>query len=694
MPNGAENQLNAVRLEMEKLTHEIARHDILYHQENAPEITDAAYDALIKRLKKLEQEHPQFIHAESPSRRVGSAASSKFQRVPHKIPMLSLDNAFSTEEMAAFITRVTKQLKWQEEIPPAVFGEPKIDGLSASLIYENHTLKRALTRGDGQVGEDVTHTMQTIKNIPKRLPKNASAGRIEVRGEVYISIDDFESLNKERAHQGEPLFANPRNAAAGSLRQLDARITEKRPLRFFAYSLFDNHQNFTSQENIYTTLKAFGFTTPPFARCLEGIDEIEDFYAFMTAKRPLLGFDIDGIVFKVNNIPLQEKLGFVSRAPRWAIARKFPAEQAQTKLEKIEIQVGRTGTLTPVAHLTPINVGGVIVRRASLHNQDEINRKNIHEGNDVIIQRAGDVIPQVVQTINPPSHQKPFRFPASCPACGTPVVQEGAAIKCPNSFACPAQAKERLEHFVSKKAFDIEGLSEKTIAFFWEKEWILRPSDIFRLEAQDKQSLTPLRKQPGWGNKSAENLFNAIQERQTIPLDRFIYSLGIPHIGDVMAKLMATHFQTFSNWWQHLHRLMEAPLAEQHADPFLKIEGIGPAILESLQHFMQSPINVEEVHRLTQHISIQDAPGKKERGDENLPLSGKEIVFTGTLTHFTRAEATKLSEQHGATVTKSIVKSTNLLVAGENAGKKIQAAQAKGIEVLTENEWRALLHLQ
>ncbi|MEM9123132.1 MAG: NAD-dependent DNA ligase LigA [Pseudomonadota bacterium] len=541
--------------ELARLAGEIDTHDEAYYRDDAPIVSDAAYDALRQRHKALEARFPDLVSASSPSQRVGAAPSEKFAKITHAKAMLSLDNAFDADDVHDFVARVRRFLALDTDEPVALVAEPKLDGLSASLRYEGGRLKHGATRGDGRVGEDVTRNLMTVPDIPQRLAGKRVPDVFEIRGEVFMSHADFSALNARQEAEDKPTFANPRNAAAGSLRQLDPSITEARPLRFYAHGWGDaSAVPGTTQTDVLTALEGWGVPVNSQRQRVESVDALLAFYAELMGQRAQLPYDIDGVVYKVDRLDWQERLGFVSRSPRWAVAHKFPPEQAMTVLERIDIQVGRTGALTPVAKLVPITVGGVVVSNATLHNEDEIARKDVRPGDTVIIQRAGDVIPQVVSVVmdKRPPGAEPFQFPDRCPVCDSLAVRETDPLtgradvvrRCTGGLICPAQAIERLRHFVSRNAFDIEGLGAKQVAAFWEEGRLRTPADIFRLERLDGQDTGPLADKEGWGTQSAANLFRAIEERRTIAFDRFLYGLGIRHIGQTTARLLAGHFET------------------------------------------------------------------------------------------------------------------------------------------------------
>lgn len=677
--------------ELARLAKEIHHHDVLYHQKDAPKISDAKYDSLRQRNEAIEKQFPQLVRKDSPSLRVGAAPQEKFSKITHSIPMLSLGNAFSKEDIEEFITRIRRFLGLDEQECIPLFCEPKIDGLSVSLRYENGKLKHAATRGDGEVGEDITANVKTIATIPLEIKSPDVPEVLEVRGEVYMSHHDFETLNKQREKDGEALFANPRNAAAGSLRQLDSSITAKRRLQYFVYGFGELSRALSeTQQGSLETLESFDFTTNPLSEIVQSVEELFQFYERLYEKRPTLAYDIDGIVYKVNRLDWQKRLGFVARCPRWAIAHKFPAEQAKTRLEKITIQVGRTGVLTPVAELTPITVGGVVVSRATLHNRDEIERKDIREGDLVVIQRAGDVIPQVVAVDmeKRPKESEPYVFPDHCPVCGSMAKQEGddVAVRCTGGLTCNAQVVERLKHFVSRVAFDIEGLGAKQIESFYNDGMIRSPVDIFLLEKRDKEApLVSIAHREGWGSKSAQNLFDSINNRRIIGLDRFIYALGIRHVGQNMAKLLAYNYQTFDRWY---HSMQQAASGEGEAyEELIAIDGVGGKVAETIADFFLEAHNIEVITKLVEQLTIQSV----EKKQVSSALSGKTVVFTGTLTQMTRNEAKATAESLGMKVSGSVSKKTDYVVAGEAAGSKLKKAKELEVQVLSEEQWLTML---
>jgi DNA ligase (NAD+) len=681
----------AAKAELKRLAEAITHHDRLYYAKDAPEISDADYDALRRRNAAIEQHFPQLVRADSPSQRLGAAPATGFAKVTHAKPMLSLDNAFDEEDVRAFFASVRNFFRRPEDlqrVDPAtieVVAEPKIDGLSCSLRYEHGVLKLAATRGDGVTGEDVTANVKTLKNVPQQMKGSGWPEHIEIRGEIYMEREGFFALNAEREQAGESVFANPRNAAAGSLRQLDSAITAARPLKFFAYAW--GEASAAIAETHWQALERFkkwGFSVNPLSMLCRGVDAVLAFHRKIAAERAELPYDIDGVVYKVNDLDLEERLGFATRAPRWALAHKFPAQQAQTKLLDIIIQVGRQGTLTPVAVLEPITVGGVVVQRATLHNEDEIQRKDIREGDTVIIQRAGDVIPQVVGVVaeRRPKGSKPYRFPQKCPICHSLAVrEEGEAVRrCTGGLICAAQAVERLRHFVQRDAFDIEGLGAKHIAEFWEDKLIKTPADIFRLD------FDAIAKREGWGEQSAKKLEDAIDARRTIALDRFIFALGIPQVGQQTAKLLARHYRSFDRW-------REAMIAAKDRDgeawrALNDINGIGEDMATDIAGFFAEKHNLDLLDDLMGEVTVTNY--ETARVAANSPLAGKTIVFTGTLTAMSRSEAKARAEAMGANVAGSVSGKTDYLVVGADAGSKAEKAKALGVTTMTEEQWLAL----
>ncbi|MGO3518505.1 MAG: NAD-dependent DNA ligase LigA [Acetobacter cibinongensis] len=674
------------KTELTRLADLIGRYNTAYYTQDAPKVDDAVYDALRKRYDTILALYPDAEPAESAAKAVGAAPDTAFGKHRHLVPMLSLDNVFDQEEFESFITRAVRFLGLSdEEARKLVFvAEPKIDGLSISLTYENGRFVRGTTRGDGLEGEDVTANLLTLKDLPQTLSGSAPE-IIEIRGEVFLSKEHFLALNASQGALGRKPFANPRNAAAGSLRQLDARVTARRPLSLFAYAMgFSSAPPASSHWDYLEQLKAWGFPVNPLSRKLEAANSAEAFFEEVARERAGLSYDIDGVVYKIDNLVLQDRLGFAGRAPRWAVAWKFPAEQAITTLKAIEIQVGRTGALTPVAHLEPINVGGVLVARATLHNEDEICRKDIRVGDKVQIQRAGDVIPQILAVVPPapdaPPRSEPFHFPDHCPACGALAVRdEGEAVRrCTGGLTCPAQIVERLIHFVSRNAFDIEGLGDRSIREFYDEGLIRTPADIFRL-AQHAEHIT---KRDGWGEQSVSNLLHAIDARRTISLSRFIFALGIRRIGISNARLLARHYGTYDNWVDQLRKA--ALVGSDERLELGSITGIGSVIADDLVAFMREEHNRTTLQDLHQFLTITE-----EEQSAGGTLTGKTVVFTGSLTTLTRQEARAMAERLGAKVSDSVSKKTDLVVLGEKAGSKAKKAVELGIPTLDESGWAA-----
>jgi DNA ligase (NAD+) len=766
--------------ELARLAAEIAEHDRRYHQDDAPNINDADYDALVQRNAALERQFPELIRPDSPSRRVGSAPQGPFGKITHVVPMLSLGNAFAPEEVTDFVERVRRFLGLNADAPLAFTAEPKIDGLSMALIYRDGILAAAATRGDGATGEDVTANIATIAEIPKRITAPDFPPLLEVRGEVYFRGDDFVALNAAQADAGGKVFANPRNAAAGSVRQLDSTITASRPLRFFAYTWGQAPTlPADTQSSVIAAFTRWGFPTNPEMRLVHSAAELIAYHAAIEAKRAMLGYDIDGVVYKVDRLDLQQRLGFVSRSPRWAIAHKFAAEQAATILESIEIQVGRTGSLTPVAKLKPVTVGGVVVSNATLHNEDEITRKDIRIGDTVLVQRAGDVIPQVLGPLldQRPATAEPYEFPQLCPACGSHAVRDvdprtgesDVVRRCTGGLICPAQAKERLRHFVSRSAFDIEGLGEEKVSLFYDEGRIARPADIFTLAAREARHGDPLSAKKGFGERSLSNLYAAIESRRRISLVRFLFALGIRHVGDTTSRDLAKAYGSYAVFAEAVRRAIAdrpgpdylrltslpgvsvktaetairalanvgnlggddlfagksdsqsglaalkgvpaktaaalAAAVPDFADLMATVQraatqfpgdgfrelngqpGVGQVSGEALCEFFAEPHNAEAVDDLLQHVTVEDF----ERPITQVsPVTGKTIVFTGTLTRMTRPEAKAQAERLGAKVAGSVSKKTDYVVAGAEAGSKLAEAEKHGVTVLSEDEWLAM----
>ncbi len=673
--------------ELKDLAREIAENDAAYHQDDAPRISDAEYDALRRRNDAIEAKFPHLVRADSPSRKVGAAPAAGFDKVVHSRPMLSLGNAFTDEDVAEFFARIRRFLGLGEDDPIETVAEPKIDGLSVSLRYEGGRFVQGATRGDGATGENITANLRTLDEVPETLAGSGFPEVLEVRGEVYMSRENFARLNERQAENGAKPFANPRNAAAGSLRQLDPAVTARRPLSLFVYAWGEVSDPVAEiQMEFLERLRDWGFTTNRLTVLCRSVEEILVHYRNIESQRADLGYDIDGMVYKVNRLDWQERLGFVSRAPRWAIAHKFSAEKAETVLREIAIQVGRTGVLTPVANLEPVTVGGVVVSRATLHNADEIARKDVRAGDRVIIQRAGDVIPQVVSVVEDDAHKdRPaFVFPETCPECGSQVVREEGEVahRCTGGLVCPAQAVERLKHFVSRDAFDIEGLGGKHIEAFRRDGLIATPADIFGLE----RHVDAIREREGWGEQSAANLMRAIEERRTIPLDRLIYALGIRQVGQATARLLARHYGTLDDWRAAMAAAAD-PESEAYAD-LVNIDGIGPSMATDLVAFIGEPHNTEVLDALAAALSIEAVAAPSGEGS---PVSGKTVVFTGTLETLSRGEAKAKAETLGAKVAGSVSKKTDFVIEGADAGSKARKARELGVTVLSEAEWIDLI---
>ncbi len=679
----------AAARELERLAQEIARHDRLYHTDSASELSDAEYDALWNRNAAIEARFPDLKRADSPSERVGAPPSSSFAKVPHAVPMLSLANAASDDDLAEFLARVRRFLNLGEDEPVVLHGEPKIDGVSATVRYEDGRLVLGATRGDGETGEDVTENLRTVADLPHVLKGSDVPERLEVRGEVYIGLKDFAALNREREEAGEEPFVNPRNTASGGLRQLDPTLTAKRRLRFFAHGYGDVSERLGSlQSDIAGRFAAWGFrVAEPTGRCA-GLDDALALYREIEDERPGMDFEIDGVVFKVDRIDWQERLGAAGRAPRWAIAYKFPAEQAETLLRRISISVGRTGTLTPVAELEPVRVGGVTVSRATLHNEDVIAERDIRAGDTVVVQRAGDVIPQVVRAVaeKRPAESVPFAPPAVCPECGSHAVREEgeAARRCTGGLVCPAQALERLRHFVARDAFDIEGLGAKQIEAFWTEMLVRNPADIFDLKEKDGKAFPPLAEREGWGETSANNLFDAIDTSRDISLDRFIYALGIRHTGQSIARLFARRYRSVGEWRAALEAAARSEAGALEA--LIEIDGIGPAIAQANTEFISEPSNEKVLDALCERLTIRPF----EAPEADSPVAGKTVVFTGKLERMTRQEAKARAEALGAQVAGSVSRATDYVVAGADAGSKLKKARSLGVQVLSEDAWLAV----
>ncbi len=676
-----------------RLEVEIKKHDEAYYAKDAPTVSDADYDALRLRYNAIEAKFPDLRTLDSLSRKVGVAPSRGFAKVRHAVPMLSLDNAFSNEDVADFVGRIQRFLNLKPDEEIAFTAEPKIDGLSMNLRYEGGELVKAATRGDGAEGEDVTANVKTIEDVPQRLKGKDVPAVCEVRGEVYMTKAAFLELNKKQAEAGKQLYVNPRNTAAGSLRQLDPSITASRPLHFFAYAWGEmSEMPAETQSGMLKWFKKAGFETNPLWRTCSSVEELPAFHADIGAERAKLTYDIDGVVYKVDRLDWQQRLGFVSRTPRWAIAHKFAAERAATVVRDIEIQVGRTGALTPVAKLEPVTVGGVVVQNATLHNQDEIERLGVRIGDTVTIQRAGDVIPQVVEVVqDKPRGPKEYHFPKKCPCpLHTEVIreviaggEEGARAHCTGEFACPFQRTQHLMHFVSRRAFDIDGLGEKQIVLFYEEGWVKEPADIFTLQARDKK--INLKEVEGYGETSVGNLYQAIETRRIISLERFIYALGIRHVGETTAVALARGYGS----WEAFH---DACLKVVDGDEETKAEmdaldQIGETVIEAIADFFGESHNRKMVERLVKEVTIAEA----EKPKTDTAVAGKTVVFTGALEKMTRDEAKAMAERLGAKVAGSVSKKTDYLVAGPGAGSKLAEAKKHGVAVLTEDDWFKLI---
>ncbi len=687
------------RVELARLAEQIGQADAAYYREDAPVLSDAEYDSLRLRNDAIEARFPALRREDSPSGRVGALPGAGFSKLEHGAAMLSLDNVFTQADVSEFTARVRRFLGLADDERLAITAEPKIDGLSLSLTYEAGRLVCAATRGDGRIGEDVTANARTVGDIPESLAGNDWPGRIEIRGEVFMSHEDFKALNCREAAAGRKVFANPRNAAAGSLRQLDAEVTRVRPLGFFAYAWGAASAPFAqTQSDAMEVLKSWGMRTNPLFSRHEETAGLLDAYSDIEARRADLGYDIDGVVYKVDRLDYQERLGMVSRAPRWAVAHKFPAEQAVTQLERIEIQVGRTGTLTPVARLKPVTVGGVVVSNATLHNEDEIARLDARPGDRVRIQRAGDVIPQVLEVVDGDrtGRAPPFQPPDTCPECGSVAVRElndkgepDARRRCTGGLICPAQRHERMKHFVSRKALDIDGLGAKQIALFTSKGVLRGPQDIFRLrERIEAMDLPPLAEWEGFGEVSARNLYAAIDARRQVAFERFLNALGIRHVGEVSAGLFARSFGDWRVFWRTVEQAAEDGEGSQAWEELTAIDGIGVAAAGALVDFATEPHNIEMLGELLGAITVE--PARSVSGAS--PVSGKTVVFTGTLERMTRDEAKARATSLGAKVSGSVSSRTDYLVAGPGAGSKLRKAQELGIETLSEEAWLELIN--
>jgi DNA ligase (NAD+) len=693
------------KAELKRLAYEIALNDKRYYQEDAPKITDAAYDALRQRNAAIEKRFPHLIRSDSPSQRVGAAPTGRFKKVRHAVSMLSLENAMAEQDVIDFVARIRRFLKLGEHEKITFSAEPKIDGLSMSLRYEHGELDVAATRGDGSEGEDVTANIRTLKDVPQHLKGHRLPAVVEVRGEVYMTKADFLKLNERQKAVGEQIFANPRNSAAGSLRQKDPRVTASRPLGFFAYAWGEmSEMPADTQSGMVKWFKSCGFDTNPLTKLCHSLDELVAFHGRIEERRAELAYDIDGVVYKVDRLDWQERLGFVSRSPRWAIAHKFPAEHATTVIKDIEIQIGRTGALTPVGKLEPVGVGGVIVQNVTLHNEDYIKGiggdgepirggHDLRIGDTVIIQRAGDVIPQVVDVVikKRPHNAKPYHFPTKCPCpLHTPVVREttatgekGARSFCTGEFACPFQKIEHLKLFASRGAFDIEGLGEKQIELFFEKGWIKEPADIFTFE--ERNNKIKLEEEEGYGETSVHNLFTAIAQRRKISLDRFIFALGMRHVGETTARALARGYGS----WKAFHDacLKIAKGDEEATAEMDALDQIGDTVIDSIKDYFGESHNKGIVERLTKQVDILDVARPSTRSK----IAGKTVVFTGALEKMTREEAKTQAERLGAHASGSVSKKTDFVVAGPGAGSKLSDAKKLGIKVLSEEEWLKLV---
>lgn len=690
----------AAKQELARLAGILGNANAAYHADDNPSISDSDYDALKRRNALIEARFPHLKRGDSPSEQVGAAPADGFSKLEHAVAMLSLSNAFDAEDVVDFNDRIRKYLAVRTDEALAYTAEPKIDGLSLSLRYESGRLVQAATRGDGTTGENVTANARTIIDIPKQIQDAPEV--LEVRGEVYMSHDDFEALNKRQVARGGKEFANPRNAAAGSLRQLDAEITRARPLRFFAYAWGALSAPLaTTQMGAIERLRMMGFPTNPLTRLCTGPADLVVHYAEIEAQRATLGYDIDGVVYKVNDLTLQERLGFRSTTPRWAIAHKFPAELAWTRLEAIDIQVGRTGALSPVARLTPVTVGGVVVSNATLHNEDYItgtdskgqtirDGKDIRVGDWVQVYRAGDVIPKVadVDLSKRPEGSEIFVFPTRCPECASDALREpGDAVRrCTGGLICPAQVVEKLKHFVSRAGFDIEGLGAKQVEQFYADAWIKEPADIFTLRQRFGEGLQQLKNREGWGEKSADNLFDAIDDKRKISLSRLIFSLGIRHVGEAASNMIALHYGKWNSFDQAMRAAQDTESPEWH--DLIDIDGVGTVMAGSLVQTLAQPTEYASINRLIDQLDVQPVKRPETAGS---PVAGKTVVFTGTLEKMTRAEAKARAERLGAKVSGSVSAKTDILIAGPGAGSKAKKAVDLGIETLDEDGWLSLI---
>ena len=681
-----EKDVKKIKKKYLKLKKEINIHNKLYYDKNNPKISDDEYDKLWKELKSLEETFPFLKTKDSPITKIGHKPNQKFSKVKHSQPMLSLENALNLDEIKKYIEKIMRYLNIKNQFIELI-AEPKIDGLSIALKYEKGKFVSGATRGDGQAGEDVTLSLETIQDIPREISELKNIDLFEVRGEIYMNKEDFLILNNTRKKRGEDLFANPRNAASGSLRQLDKKIVEERKLKFFAYTYGELSKKiiFKNQSDFLNKIKNYGFPTSDLFKICNNFDDIELFYNKIEKNRDNLKYDIDGIVYKINNIDLQKRLGLVGRAPRWAIARKFPAEKTETRIKNITIQVGRTGILTPVAELEPVFVGGVKVSRVSLHNQDEIDRKDIRIGDTIKLQRAGDVIPQVI-SVNKNKrikNSKKFFIPSICPCCKSKTYRKKGevGIKCTGGLSkCEDQQLGSLEYFVSRNAFNIEGLGGKNLKKFWKEKFIKYQYDIFYL---DKYKNDIINKE-GFGEKSYSNLINSINLKKTISLEKFIYSLGIPQIGQRTSNLLSKHFKNFKDWFDSIKNLNNKKMYEH----YINIDGIGPDVVDDIKNFFDEE-KIEIVKKLSQ--ALNKIEEYKFSTQLNTKLSEKIIVFTGTLENMSRSEAKSKAEELGAKVTNSVSNNTDYVIVGKDSGSKEKKARELNVKVLNENEWMKLL---
>ena len=671
--------------ELVRLSKVLKKYSDSYYQDSVSLVSDAEYDQLFERNAQIEKRFPHLMLTSSPALKVGAAPQSTFEKIEHKLPMLSLSNCFSVDDVRDFLKRTKKFLHASENTPLEFVCELKIDGLSVSLYYEYGKLKYATTRGDGYKGEDITENVKTIQGIPLKI--DTPIKELEIRGEIFLTKQEFERINDERGKQQLPLFANPRNAASGSVRHLDTGITKSRKLEYFVYAIGFSSSNFAhTQEELLQHLSQLGFKVNLFRKTASALEEMEGFYNNAFNKRVDLGYDIDGVVYKVNNIGLQERLGTIARAPRYATAHKFPADIAKTKIKDIVVQVGRTGALTPVAELEPVNVGGVMVRRATLHNQQEIDRKDIRIGDTVTIERSGDVIPKILEVdLNfRPTYSSRFTIPTRCPVCDSIATKEEdeAVLRCQGGLKCEAQRVEMLRHFTSKNAFNIEGLGDKQILFLYEKKYVTTPSQIFELQKFEDE----LKTHDGWGVKSVQNLRESIQKASDISLDKFIYAFGIRNLGEVTSKMLARQYKTFDSFYVQMINLANGSVPVENE--LLLINGIGSTVIESLKIFFQSPCNAGEMQNVARAVRIHDF----KQITINSKIAGKNLVFTGNLEGITRMEAKQKAESLGAKVMSAVSANTDYVIAGEAAGSKLKKAQELGIAILSEKEWEDLIN--